>query len=453
MLDRRTMLAAAMATAVMPGVSACNTPGRKVVVVGAGIAGLAAARDLAKGGCEVVVVEARERIGGRVHTSRAWPYLPMDLGASWIHGIEGNPLTTLAREAGAAMVTTSYDSATLHIDPALRAMGVRDAGADWAEGIVDKARARAERGEVDISLQAAIDAVAGSRELSPARKAQLDFHLSSSYEQEYSGPADQLSAWWVDEGKEGKGEDALFPGGYSQIVDHLAAGLDVRRGRVVQSIVTRGHGVTLTFADGEVMTADEAVITVPLGVLKAGDITFDPPLSEAKQAAIRRLGMGLLNKHWLRFDEVFWPADYDWHEYLSARKGEWSEWVSLAKIDDTPVLLVFSAAHHAEAIEALDDSDTVARIMQVARTMFGASVPDPVASQHTRWRTDTFARGSYSFYAAGSTPDDRKALGRSEQGRLHFAGEAQSRDYPGTVHGALLSGRAAARAILEGEVK
>ena len=175
------MLAATMVTAVMPGVSACNTRGRKVVVVGAGTAGLAAARDQANGGCEVVVVEARERIGGRVHTSRAWPDLPMDLGASWIHGIEGNPLTTLAREAGAAMVTTSYDSATLHIDPALRALGVRDAGADWVEGIVDKARARAERGEVDISLQAAIDAVAGSRGLSPARKAQLDFHLSSSY--------------------------------------------------------------------------------------------------------------------------------------------------------------------------------------------------------------------------------------------------------------------------------
>ncbi|MCL4672667.1 MAG: FAD-dependent oxidoreductase [Sphingomonadaceae bacterium] len=451
MLDRRTMLAATMATAAMPGLSACNTPGRKVVVVGAGIAGLAAARDLTRGGCDVVVVEARERIGGRIHTSRAWPDLPIDLGASWIHGIEGNPLTTLAREAGAATVITSYDSATLHIDPALRALGVRDAGADWAEGLVDKARSRAERGEKDISLQAAVEAVAGSRGLTPAQKAQLDFHLSSSYEQEYSGPADQLSAWWVDGGKEGKGEDALFPRGYGQIIDHLAAGLDIRRGKVVQSVVTREDGVTLTFADGEVLSADDAVITAPLGVLKAGKIAFDPPLGEAKQTAIGRLGMGLLNKHWLRFDRVFWPAEYDWHEFLSARKGEWSEWVSLAKVDDTPVLLVFSAADHAEAIEALDDSETVARIMQTARTMFGEGIPDPVASQHTRWRADPFAKGSYSFYATGSTPDDRKALAQSEHGRLHFAGEAQSVDYPGTVHGALLSGRAVARAILEGE--
>lgn len=451
MLDRRTMLAATVATAVMPTVAACNTPGRKVVVVGAGIAGLAAARDLASGGCDVVVVEARERIGGRVHTSRAWSDLPMDLGASWIHGVEGNPLTALAREAGAATVETSYDSATLHIDPALRAQGVRDAGADWAEGLVENARERAERGETDISLQAAVDAAAGSHGLSPARQAQLDFHVSSTYEQEYSGPAGKLSAWWVDEGKEGKGEDALFPGGYGQIVDYLAGGLDIRRGRVVQSVVTREEGVTLTFADGEVLNADEVVITVPLGVLKAGDIAFDPPLNQAKQAAIGRLGMGLLNKHWLRFDRVYWPAEYDWHEYLSARKGEWSEWVSLAKVDDTPVLLVFSAADHADAIEALDDRETVARIMRVARTMFGPSLPDPLASQHTRWRADPFAKGSYSFYATGSSPDDRKALAQSEHGRLHFAGEAQNVDFPGTVHGALLSGRAAARAILEGE--
>lgn len=450
MLDRRTMLAATMATAALPAVSACKTHGRKVVVVGAGIAGLSAARDLAQGGCNVVVVEARERIGGRVHTSRLWPDLPIDLGASWIHGVEGNPVTALASEAEAAFVGTSYDSATLHIDPDLQALGVRDAGSHWAEAMVDRARARAERATADLSLQAAVDSVAGQHSLSSARKAQLDLHLSSAYEQEYSGPAAQLSAWWLDEGGEFGGEDALFPRGYDQITDHLASRLDIHRGWVVQSVVTRNDGVTLMFSDGESLRADEAVITVPLGVLKAGDITFDPPLSEAKQRAIGRLGMGLLNKHWLRFDRVFWPAEFDWHEYLSARKGQWSEWVSLAKFENTPVLLVFSAADNADAVEGLDDGETLDQIMQVARKMFGASIPNPVASQHTRWRADPFAKGSYSFYATGSTPDDRKSLGRSEHGRLHFAGEAQSLQHPGSVHGALLSGRATAMAILEG---
>ena len=96
------------------------------------------------------------------------------------------------------------------------------------------------------------------------------------------------------------------------------------------------------------------------------------------------------------------------------------------------------------------DEEILDEIMAVARQMFGQDAPDPVATQFTRWRADPFARGAYSYYAAGSTPDDRKALARTEQDRVHFAGEAQSHLHPNTVHGALLSGQAAAAKIAAG---
>jgi monoamine oxidase len=219
--------------------------------------------------------------------------------------------------------------------------------------------------------------------------------------------------------------------------------------KVVTKVSTRRDGATLTFADGATLAADHVLVTVPLGVLKSGSIAFDPPLPARKQQAVERLGMGLLNKHWLRFDKVFWPRDFDWHELLSERKGEWAQWVSLAKVKDMPVLMAFSAADQAEAVEKLSDRDIIASIMESAWQMFGSSAPDPVASQITRWRSDPFALGSYSFHAVGSGPDDRNALARSDSGRLHFAGEATQQHHPGTVHGALISGREAADRILQ----
>jgi monoamine oxidase len=454
MMHRRALLSALFLSSLLPAAARCApTAKQRIAVIGAGIAGLGAAVALRAAGMEVVVLEARGRIGGRIHTSLLWPDMPMDLGASWIHGTQGNPLVALARQAGAMTVNTSFESMLLHIDPALMTQGAGDRGTEWAETLFERAMAWAENRDQDVSLQTALDAVAPPTSLDPVRRAQLDFHVNTIYEQEYSGRSQQLSAQWMEEGESFGGDDALFPGGYSQIVNHLGNGLDIRLNHSVETVTTGPTGVRLGLADGTTLDAEHVLVTVPLGVLKAGSIAFDPPLSAPKQRAILRLGMGLLNKHCLRFDRIFWPREFDWHQYLSARKGEWAEWVGLAKLQDTPALMVFSAAEHAEQVEQLADQDIVASIMATARQMFGNAVPDPLDVQISRWRSDPHARGAYSFYATGSNPADREALAVTEAGRLHFAGEAQSRLYPGTVHGALLSGRQAAAQIIVGQLR
>jgi len=447
MLDRRTLLIATLSASLVGRACAASKSG-SIVIIGAGVAGLGAARMLADAGHEVTVLEARDRIGGRLHTSRAWGDLPVDLGASWIHGTAGNPVSALADQAGLARATTSYDRSALHIDPALKAKGVAGAGHDWAEALVERALERVQHGRGDISVQQAVAAIR-PRALSAAQSAQLAFYLAGTYEQEYGGPARRLSAKTIDQSAEFDGEDQLFPGGYDGVAAFLAQGLRIQRNCRVKAVTQTGAGVTVEWGEGQRIDADRVIVTVPLGALKAGQIAFSPALPAAQQAAINRLEMGLLNKHFLRFAKPFWGADEDWHELMKPDPARFSQWVSFARAAGKPVLLGFTGADGARAAEDLDDPALLDESMRAVRAMFGSSVPEPVASQLTRWGRDPLTLGSYSFGAVGSTPADRTALGATESGsRLLFAGEACSARYPGTVHGALLSGRDAARAII-----
>jgi len=444
-LSRRTFLAglAAYPLVMNTKLQAASTP--TVLIIGAGIAGLAAARALTAQGIKVTLIEGRERIGGRIHTSHVWPNLPMDLGASWIHGQKQNPITALANAAQAKRVVTSYDSSELYIDVRLKQLGVKGTNEASIEKLVTQALNKAANLDEDISVKAAVERVL-TQPLTPAYQAQLNFYLNSQYEQEYSGATHELSAQTFEDNEEFSGADVLFPQGYEQIPNYLAQGLDIQLGKVVSKIAYSETGVKVTTQD-QVYQADYAIITVPLGVLKRKTIQFNPPLPANKQAAIQRLGMGLLNKAYLRFNKVFWPKDIDWLEYLSPDAGRWVEWVSFAKIG-APVLLGFHAADRAREVENWSDQALVADAMQALKAMFGNAIPQPVGAQITRWAQDPFAYGSYSFNAVGSTNQDRQALAR-KSGRLYWAGEATHSEYAGTVHGAYLSGVRAAKVIVK----
>jgi monoamine oxidase len=268
--------------------------------------------------------------------------------------------------------------------------------------------------------------------------------VDGSLVQEYGGPADRISAWWGQDGQAFGGEDVLFPEGYDWLPRHLAQGLDVRTGARVAEVAPDG----VTLADGARIAASRVVVTVPLGVLKAGGIGFARPLSAGREAALERLEMGNLSKLWLRFDRVAWPDDVDWIEWLGPQAGHWAQWVSLARAAAVPVLLAFHGGRAAEAMDALPEGDAVAAARDALRSMFGSAFPAPVAVQKSGWSVDPLSRGAYSFTPAGATPEDRDALaGPDWDGALWFAGEAASRGHFGTVHGAHLSGLAVARAM------
>ncbi len=347
-------------------------PGDSVVVVGADVSGLTAARRLHDAGTAVIVVEARDRIGGRVVTEHRLG-IPTDLGASWIHGVTGNPVARLAREHDIPTAATDYDRGVVRgVDGAV--VSDRHVEAMYADydRVLREVEGPRESLDDDISLGAAIARVIPQDDAwTVERRRALDHVLNVEIEQEYAADLDQLSLFWWDAGSGFAGPDVVFPEtGYEWLPRVLADGLNVRLGASVHEIERSADRVRVRHAGG-VEEATRAVVTLPLGVVQAGTVTFSPPLPERMRRAVDRIGMGLLDKLWLRFPRVFWDRDVDVIDHISEVTGRWNEWYDLSHLTGEPVLIGFNAGSYARSLTPQSDAAVVADAMDALRTLYG----------------------------------------------------------------------------------
>ncbi|KZS81806.1 flavin monoamine oxidase family protein [Mycobacterium persicum] len=409
-----------------------------VLVIGAGMAGLAAARSLADAGWPVQVIEARNRIGGRVNTTRDWGP-PLEMGASWIHGTTNNPLAELARKVQAQFAPTDYNQAAkLVIDPRLGPVEYRQA--TW-RALVGQARDEVDGG----SLGAALDAQAERDELSDSERAQLAYYVNTEIEDEYAADADQLSATTFDKGTYTGGPQVVITSGYDAVPRSLADGLPVVLNTAVTAVVRQGNSVIVRAGDRS-FEGPAAILTVPLGVLQAGAITFDPPLPDGHAHSLRALGFGVLSKSYFRFAQRTWDLENAFYQFLGADTGMWAQWLTLPAAAG-PIVLAFNAGHRGRHVESSAPGELMASALPIARQLFGTDVA-LVDVKSSTWTVDPYALGSYSFHAPGSGLDDRRRLQEPIGDRLYLAGEAVGEDNPATVHGALLSGRHAAAELM-----
>ncbi|WP_167137464.1 NAD(P)/FAD-dependent oxidoreductase [Diaminobutyricimonas sp. TR449] len=361
-------------------VSATAAQGDRIAVIGAGAAGLTAARALADQGFEVVVIEGRDRIGGRILTigpNDDWPQ-PIELGASIVEA--GSSLADQLTELGIATQPLPVAEAETRTvegvvveEPAVVPDALNSAVA-WAAG-----QPR------DLSVAEALEesgagALGTSGDISDT--AWLEHFLRTQLAVATGAEADRISAWYgttgvtgVDEQAE-EGQAAIVLGGFSTLIDSLAEGLDIAVSSPVSHVAEAEDGVSLRLGNGQTLTVERVVVTVPLGVLKAGTIEFDPPLPFRHREAIDALGVGALEVIWLRFDEPFWQTEAPIWRVVDA-ESDVAAWVNLEPFTGEPMLMGIVAADAAERMAELSDEEVRAMAQRSLDPFVDAATPEP----------------------------------------------------------------------------
>ncbi|WP_164659969.1 FAD-dependent oxidoreductase [Tropicibacter sp. Alg240-R139] len=302
-----------------------ETEAASVAVVGAGVSGLSAASQLEREGYRVTVFEARNRIGGRIRTDNRLG-VPLDLGASWLHGTRGNPLTAITEQLGIPTRVTK-DSYILRGKGGRR---MRNSQApDWLDEVTEVQHG-AGAGLAKLNIRAYLN------------------------DEDYGG------------------DELVFPEGYSQILRSFQPDLNVRLNTDIRQIKITGSAAELRDSRGRGHHFDAVIVTVPLGILKRGHITFAPPLPAKKQKAIAQLGMGLLDKVYLRYDSVFWDRDVTWiiTPENGLPPGYFNQWFNLFPYIGHPIIVAFNGAGPARELAARSDTDIVRMAQQTLATAY-----------------------------------------------------------------------------------
>lgn len=435
-----------------------------VIVIGAGVAGLEAARRLDRAGLDVIVVEARPRVGGRIATHRpaGWP-TPIEAGAEFVHGRPRALIQALA----AARARTLEVHGGHHM---LGRGGRRPSAGAWRHALAEMDRLPDE----DISFASLLRRPAFARRISPAVRALMlnfveGFNAADATRISVRGLNRQTEASRAEEG------DRTFrvPGGYDALPLHLAKTLRAKQLRLASVVArirwgARGVEVDVRGLHGGpvgTLRAQAALVTVPLGVLQArppapGALAFVPALPRATRSAIDRLAMGTVVKLVVRFRDPLGQGPFAavekgarfihvpgapvpvWWVPLRAEDRCLTGWVAGRAAERLARRYAGTAAAERRLAAGLAG---LARGLGVKPAALDASLED---ARVFDWAADPFARGAYSWIPVGGL-DAPAALATPIGGRLFFAGEAtDTRGDPGTVHGALGTGTRAAAQII-----
>jgi monoamine oxidase len=400
-----------------------------VAIIGAGAAGIAAARKLVAAGRRVVVLEARNRVGGRavVDTSLG---VPADLGAAWLHFAEANAWTTIAETQGFNVIRRdpgwgpgAHVGARAPTEPEQAAV---IAGYERYRSMVDAA--------AEVGRDVAVADVLPNDDFRPRFDAVMTWAVGAESREvstvDLCRYAESVNDWAVREG-------------LGAVVAAGARGLPITLGAKVTAIDWGGTSVRITGSAGDI-EAGAVIITVPPSLLARGAIRFSPALPPAFEDAFANLPLGVCNKVFLRIERGRFADGVPRHFLGSAATSRTCSW--MANVADQPLLLAYLGGDLSRELEQRGGLIDFAR--DELRRVFGAAVLDELGPAiATAWGGDPYSLGSYSAARPGHA-HCREQLAMAVSPRVHFAGEACSVNYYGTLHGAWASGSQAAERLL-----
>ena len=440
--------------------------GKKILVIGAGIAGLSAAASLADSGFDVQVMEASGRYGGRIK-SVDFEGFTADHGASWIHGINGNPLYSLANDNAIQTTPTYYDpSRIFDVDGTEITQAEWDSILPYLDDLADIAYSHP-----DASLEDILGIIAPQLPADDKLIRLFYGAVRSEIEIPYAVDAKDISAKALLIEDSFPGDDVVFPSGMQQLTDVLARGLNIIYNTFVTKIDYSGEKVrvfatetsnvpadrscnachnqtnAISLPHTKVYEAERVVVALPIEMIKRENVVFYPPLPQEKKNALQNLQMGTMNKVFLKFDNRFWDDTSYFFEPLKTDYSRIVEFFNAASVGNHNVLIAFLAGYHAKSIESMNDTEVTEMIMQDLRQMFGNSIPQPVAMQRTAWHTQSLSLGCYPHLVPGGNINACDVLFENIDQKIFFAGDYTSKKYMATTHGAFLSGKKAAYEI------
>lgn len=439
----------------LPGETIFDMTKPDTIVIGAGAAGLAAARELTRAGKTVAVLEARDRVGGRVYT-RTDPRCaaPIELGAEFIHG--DAPLTfDLLREVGAAAVGESGSSWEVRDGSLIRS--VDDPFSSLPE-LLDRLDRNAPDESVDEFLgRVTVDA----RSSEIARWVRLAVESFDAADPAIAGIQSIADEWSGSASLEGS--QYRLTAGYGSLMDRLAASLPPLQATVyLQTIVERvewkkGGVRIIARRANETLAFDceRAIVTLPAGVLTDGSVTFAPDLPSDRRRAIEGIKTGPVTKIVLRFAQPFWTGLRDRQLrdasfFFGPQTGFPVFWTRYPQI--SPLVVAWAAGPYSTRLKERNEDETAAIAIDEFAGVLGLdrrTVDRELEAVYVHdWQRDPFARGAYSYLATGAR-DAREVLARPIESMLYFGGESTAQGgRGGTVEGALRSGVRAAQALL-----
>ena len=410
-----------------------NPNDKTVIVIGGGISGLAAAKKLKEKGFKVIVLEAQQKIGGRLRTDRSLG-IAFDEGASWIHGPTGNPITNLASQAGANTYLTDDDNlevfdntGTAYSDTFLNAQYTQ------FENALNAVRSAG-------TLTQSFETIFNSLYPTQANNRLWKYMLSAYLEFDTGGDISNLSSKYFDDDEAFTGKDVIITNGYDKVAELLGQGLDIRlNSRVTEINYTAAK--SLVKVNGNSIEGDYIIVSVPLGVLKNNSILFTPNLPTAKQNAIQNTKMGNVNKFLFIWNAPFWDTNVQYIGYTPDTKGKFNYFMNMKKfLPSTNGLMTFAFGNYATVTETMSDTQIITEIMGHLKSIYGNSISNPTNMLRTKWGQNINSFGAYSYATNGTTSADFDAMELEINDKLFFAGEHTEIDYRGTVHGAYLSG-------------